>query len=211
MRSRDHSWARLDAPPIEGDGERPPARLRTTKEAVVKPTLRQLRSALSTLTILLGISWPGPASTTVVVRADLPMLAREADCILEGRVFHVWSAWNERHSQIYTHVILDVNRVHGGNCRLGRTEIKILGGTVKDTTLAITGAPTFTTGEDVVLFMNGVPGAFVPILGLAQGKLLKSKDSRTSIERIGNPTVGYFERADFTTIVARERTRRMGR
>ena len=77
-----------------------------------------------------------------------------ADVILRGRVTGVGAALDDRVGTPYTYVAVDVSEVLKGALPDRRVTIKQLGGRVGSTALEIAGQPTFTTGEDVLLFLE---------------------------------------------------------
>lgn len=81
-------------------------------------------------------------------------LLRFSDVVVRGRVAGVGVARDERVDSLYTYVTLDVVEVLEGPVRDRRITIKQLGGRLGSEALEIAGQPTFTAGEDVVLFLE---------------------------------------------------------
>jgi hypothetical protein len=152
--------------------------------------------------MVVGVS---PVAGTTVVKADVPALSRWAASVVEADVADVSYAWNAEHTQIHTYVTLNVTDVFAGDVAVGSMEIRLMGGAVGDTALTIPGAPTFTVGERVVLFLYDDPGLFIPVVGLYQGKLSFSVDPQTGREVVGNQHVGFFDKAELRSSVNRAR------
>jgi hypothetical protein len=83
-------------------------------------------------------------------------LARRADAIVLGTVAEAFSAWNEEYTLIYTHYAIAVADAITGE-PAPTVRLRIAGGRVGDTTLAVSHAPVLTAGEVVVLFLKAGP------------------------------------------------------
>jgi hypothetical protein len=103
----------------------------------------------------------------LVLRKSLEELTDEATYIVKGKVVEKVSFWNESHSRIYTRVKVSVNEYIKGSGS-GVVEFIVPGGTVNDTTLWVSDAPSWNVGEEVILFVN--PSYYYPIVGWFQGK-----------------------------------------
>src|SRR5438067_4938129 len=127
--------------------------------------------------LLLAVSLACPAGATVLVPADLGDLAREAVAIARGRIAAVDGTWTDDRRAIETLVTLDVDTYLKGS--LGATlRFKVPGGELGRYRRVFVGAPEFSVGDRVVLFL-GAYGPSVPhILGLSQGvfRLMPSHD-----------------------------------
>jgi hypothetical protein len=154
-----------------------------------------------------AVVFPPITAATTVVQMNLESLSVGADCIVEATVQRTSARWNDEQNQIYTDVQLDVTAVVAGDCATGPRTLTLLGGVVNDLVLKVHGAPEFTDGENVVLFLYEDASIFVPVVGLFQGKLSVRRDDVTGAETIGNEAIGWFDRPDFVATVqsARER------
>ena len=164
------------------------------------------RSAAPLSITLFALS--SPVSATTVRPLDVDGLSRSADCVVRASVQEAVSHWNDGRTQILTDVTLDVRRVLAGPCSTGPYRFTVLGGRVGDLEQVIAGAPTYSAGEDVVLFLYREDSLITPVVGLFQGKLVKDVDAVTGAERWGNPGVGYLAEADLEARVRTARERR---
>jgi hypothetical protein len=110
------------------------------------------------------------ASATSVIPPSFDELVEEAEIIFEGRLTASESKWvgeNETR-RIQTDHVFQVTESLKGSVPSIYT-LQVLGGTVGDTTLEVEGAPQFTKGERVILFVtqNGVQ--FIPLVGIMHG------------------------------------------
>jgi hypothetical protein len=105
---------------------------------------------------------------TVVVAADLGELARDARAIPRGRVVAVEGRWTDDRRTIETLVTLEVEEYLKG--ALGDTlQFRVPGGELGRFRRVVVGAPEFSIGQRVILFL-GASGPMVPyVLGLNQG------------------------------------------
>ncbi|MBK8098549.1 MAG: hypothetical protein IPK26_15675 [Planctomycetes bacterium] len=120
-------------------------------------------------------------STLAMAQApDLDTLIRRSGVILEGTVGAVRSEWNATRTQIHTHVSLRLVNVLKGELPQPTLELRLLGGTVGNITMAVIGQPTFGPGENVLLFLRPdyVQGEF-PVVALEHGKLAAPAGSDT--------------------------------
>ncbi|RMG13427.1 MAG: hypothetical protein D6731_12150 [Planctomycetota bacterium] len=120
------------------------------------------------LATLLGALAP-QAEAATVLRLDLGDLVARAAVVVHGRVAHKASR-KAPHGAIVTDIELEV--FHALKGFQGKTfRFTVYGGVVGDRGSAISGAPTFAVGEEVLLFLDrtnryGLRAA----VGLSQGK-----------------------------------------
>lgn len=105
---------------------------------------------------------------TVLVPADLAELSREAQVIARGQVVAIDARWADGRRSIETVVTLETERYLKGEA--GRmVQFRVPGGTMGRYRNIVMGAPQFSVGQRVVVFL-GANGPRVPyILGLSQG------------------------------------------
>lgn len=139
----------------------------------------------------------GLAYADVAPRWTDAQLVGFADVILRGRVTGVGAALDDRVGTPYTYVAVDVSKVLKGALPDRRVTIKQLGGRVGSTALDIAGQPTFTRGEDVLLFLEIRPrdrtltttalwqGKFTIVGGGSSGDVALRQDP-------GQPSRGIF-------------------
>jgi hypothetical protein len=122
-----------------------------------------------TLVPLVAALAAAPARATVLVPADLGELARDAQAIVHGRVVAVESQWAEGcRRSIETLVTLEVEDHLKGQFGPEVT-FKVPGGQLGPYRTIMPGAPVFTEGEDVIVFLAS-RGPSVPwLVGLGQG------------------------------------------
>jgi hypothetical protein len=121
------------------------------------------------LALVLLLNLPAPARATVMVRLELKQLVGMADAIFVGRALHSRSFWT-RDNRIVTETTFRVEQgVHG--VASGQTlTVRSLGGTVDGIGMYVPGAPRFSPGVQVVLFV-GKPEAGKAhfVVGMRQG------------------------------------------
>jgi hypothetical protein len=111
---------------------------------------------------------PIVARATVLVPADLTGLTTDATAIIHGRVVDVRAEWTEGRRAIDTYVTVAVATYLKGDLGSAVT-LRVPGGRMGAYRSFIVGAPSFTVGDEVVLFL-GSQGPSVPyVLGLSQG------------------------------------------
>jgi len=119
--------------------------------------------------ITLGLSLiSGIVHATVLLPADLSDLSHEAVAIARGRIAAVEPQWKEGRRGIETLVTLQTETYLKGS--LGTiVQFRIPGGTLGRFSSVVVGAPQFTVGQRVILFL-GSRGPTIPyVLGLSQG------------------------------------------
>jgi hypothetical protein len=108
------------------------------------------------------------AHATVIVSADLPELVSDATAIVRGRVVAAQPQRIEGQRTIETVVTIQAEEYLKGD--LGRhVTIRVPGGQIGTQRSVLIGAPTFSVGDEVVLFLGARPPAVPWILGLNQG------------------------------------------
>lgn len=144
-----------------------------------------LRPAFFILAAFSLLPWGRPATATSVAAMTDADLVRHSAVIVEGTVIEAASAWDAAHRRIHTTVVLDVSRTLKGPDR-DRLTLRTLGGRVGNTVAQVVGAPGFTPGEEVILFVHDETDE-LPVTGLFQGKLTLAFDSargeRVVVER----------------------------
>jgi len=112
-----------------------------------------------------------PAAASTTPRWSVGQLARSSDAIVVGRVASISSGWDDSSDAIYTYVSVDVSEVIKGAVPPGRITIKQLGGAAGEIGLRVFDQAAFTTGEEVLLFLEMRPrDRTLYTTALAQGK-----------------------------------------
>jgi hypothetical protein len=94
------------------------------------------------------------ALSLVIARASIEELATESSCIILGEIISIESKWkDENHNFIYTYVTIEISEFIKGS---GESQIVIrqMGGQINDIVAEIMGTPSFSPGEEVLLFLN---------------------------------------------------------
>jgi hypothetical protein len=118
-------------------------------------------------------------------RLSIETLARRAPVIVEGRVAAKRSEWNADGTKIYTIITLAVDEYHKGGLNENSLDIRYLGGSVGDITMAVMGQPTFALNERVFLFLGpDYTRKDQPFAGNAEGKRVISTDPVTGEDQL---------------------------
>ena len=119
------------------------------------------------LTCLL-LTWLDYASATTIMLTSFDELVSEADGIVIGTVAETPSRYGPDR-EIYTFVRLADLELIKGHYGQGTLTVRIQGGEVEGEVLEIVGAPSFTPGDRVVVFLRGNGRYIVPFVGWTQG------------------------------------------
>jgi hypothetical protein len=113
----------------------------------------------------------GAVRATVLVPLDTKAMAERADRIVYATVESQVARWSADHQAIYTDVTLRVVRVYKGALKPGDTVVvRREGGVVDGIGMRVFGAPAFSVGEEVVVFLE-TRGSAAYTVGMTQGKL----------------------------------------
>lgn len=111
------------------------------------------------------------ARASLVEALDLPTLVAESDQVVVARVLALDSHFDE-HGQIVTDVTMQVEESVKGPLAPGAAvTVRRKGGTVGDIGMRVSGEPSFTVGETVVLFAARSTGGVLRPVGMSQGAL----------------------------------------
>ena len=129
------------------------------------------------LACLLLLLVGGLSGATVLVRMEMPELARQAQQVVVGTVVHAQGEWDDDHRFIHTDVTLSVDRYVKGS---GPQELTLRtpGGRVGDQGQVAHGAPTFEVGERVLVFLTQWEDGTLKVLGYDQGKSTVFADAK---------------------------------
>jgi hypothetical protein len=108
--------------------------------------------------------WPSPATT--LQQLTLADLATKSTFIVRGTLQPSYTA--RRGSVIYTHYTAQVNEVWKGTASTP-IDVAVPGGALNGISQVYSGAPTFTSGQDYVVFLWTSPGGLTQVMGLSQG------------------------------------------
>jgi len=124
-----------------------------------------MRRALATLALCAAL----PAMAAVAPEVSVEAMAREADAVVRGRVVSATSRWAPDGRHIRTLVSLRRLSTWRGSSPADLV-VDVPGGSVGDIAQAVSGAPSFETGEEVVVFLRAAGAGRWRVLGLALGK-----------------------------------------
>ena len=130
-----------------------------------------------------------PAAASVVPYLGLEDLGRAGEVIVLGEVTAVDPGMSDDGRIIVTRVTVRIERALKGGPR-ERVTLEIPGGTLGGTTLVASGAPRFTAGERVVLFLEPQAGGRFGVTGWNQGRFTVRRDPRTAREIVTQPGGG---------------------
>ena len=135
-----------------------------------------------TLTLLLGacaLALGVGARASVFLPVDFDTLARRADLIVRGTVQSSSSALTPDGKQVHTVTRIAVGRTLKGSAPVV-VEVRTPGGSVGDFSQKISGAPEFTPGEEVIVFLrrHGDSGRRVPALAIGMPRGAASPEKR---------------------------------
>ena len=145
-----------------------------------RPPTRPAALLASALLLALPLS----AGATIVKAIALEDLARSADVIVRGTTGKSVSAYTEDGKQIHT-----VTKVRVASALKGapdaEIEVRMRGGTVGDITQMVSGAPPFSEGKEVVLFLHKVSARRFVLEGFMQGRfeVIKGPDGAPHVTR----------------------------
>ena len=113
---------------------------------------------------------PVHLESTVVVHKNLEDITKESSLIIKGTVTDILSEWNPEHTLIFSYITVAVNKQYKGKYYKQTVVIRQIGGNIDRYITEVSGAPKFTIGEEVVLFLKPGEGDFYYVNGMFQGK-----------------------------------------
>jgi len=120
--------------------------------------------------LLWGLAPASPAS--VVVRLSDQALLDASDAVITGKVMQLQTLPNDANTNIYTYVTVAVEEVLAGDVTDSQVTLKQLGGQYGKRIAWLDGAPDFTVGDNVLLFLNRNADNTLRVTGLFQGQFL---------------------------------------
>jgi len=140
---------------------------------------------------LLVFAAVGLNATQVLYRTP-QQLGAESELVVQGRVSSVQSYWNDTHTKIFTEATVSVAETFKGQ-GAGVVRVVQLGGTVGHVRMNVHGALQWSSGEEVVLFLEpGAQGAYL-VAGYTQGKFHVERDGLNGEAYITRPAVTDVE------------------
>ena len=118
-----------------------------------------------------------------MIPLDLPALTERSEAVVSGTVTQTVPRWTPDHGAIHTDVTLHITRVLTGSYGVGEDiVIRREGGSLDGVGMKIFGAPSFSKGDEVAVFLEH-RGAHLYVVGMAQGKLDLVIDGTKRLER----------------------------
>lgn len=146
---------------------------------------------LLTLVSLIVLAGATAHATQIQYRSPRD-LGREASLVVEGTVRGSRSYWNDSHTKILTETTVDVQSTYkGGETSVVR--VLQLGGVVGNVRQSVAGALAWRPGEEVVLFLETLPGGDYRVGGFSQGKFTVERDPDTGRTFVSAPPSGGAE------------------
>lgn len=133
--------------------------------------------ALALLTVLVPVSLQG----TTLLYKGFDDLVLEADAVIVGTVAAVESMPSPN-DEIYTFVTLDQIEALQGQPEGSEVVLRLFGGAFGEDVIEVQGAPVFTEGDQVLLFLQGNTQEMVPLVGWTQGIFRPCFDPGSNLE-----------------------------
>ena len=138
--------------------------------------------------LALFLAVPGVLRATVIVPIEFRELVSTTPVIVHGRVTDVRAAFVDGRRAVETFVTIAADEYLKGDLG-GHITIRVPGGEIGRYRTVFVGAPGFTTGDEVVLFLK-TPRAALPIVaGLNQGVYRVVADRQTGRRLVTAPIV----------------------
>lgn len=109
-----------------------------------------------------------PARAALARSLRLEELVSHSTNVVVGHCTSAEARWNDDHTQIVTVARYDVADDLKGDLR-GSVDVVTLGGEVGDVGMYVSGMPTFSAGDDSVLFLTAGDAGY-EVVGMSQGK-----------------------------------------
>ena len=140
---------------------------------------------LGPLSLLCWCLAAGSATSTTVIPPTFADLVAAARSIVVAQVAGVRPVWDvtREGTTIVTQVTFRVEEVWKGAAS-PLTQLEFLGGTIGDTTVEVSGVPTFTVGQRDVLFIGQSVNVVSPLVGLMHGRQRIERDAATGVDHV---------------------------
>ena len=133
--------------------------------------MNRFRLSLAVAVAALALLGAQAAFATTVQKLSLQELTKKSDSIVMARVDDAVSAWDAGHKEIYTTYTLHILQPVKGRKDETTVTLRQIGGTVDNIASIVPGMPSFTKGEEVIVFLTQKDAAGYPwVMGLQQGK-----------------------------------------
>lgn len=150
--------------------------------------MRSIARVFGVCAVLLLLAFrPPDAAATVVAPADLDTVVAGSQLIVRGRVVEVRSEMTAGRRSIHSVVTLEVDETLKGQS--SRTVLfRVPNGQVGRYRRVVVGAPEFSAGDEVVVFLRGSGPAIPSLFGLQQGVYRVQRDDAARLASAGTFT-----------------------
>jgi hypothetical protein len=118
------------------------------------------------------------SATTVIIPSDDQMII-SSRAIIRAKVISQACGFDSRHNIVYTYVTVRIKEVLKGQITSTEIVLKEPGGQVDSRGSVLFGSPTFTTGEDVVLYLDTWADGALRVHDMFLGKFSVIRDPHT--------------------------------
>ena len=131
--------------------------------------MNRARSAVIVALAAFALLSASLAGATTVQKFSISDLAKKSETIALARVDDVSSRWDDNHKEIYTFISLKVLDGVKGSRKNDVLTIRQIGGSAEGKISVVPGMPTFTKGEEVVVFLSRWYDGVPMVAGYAEG------------------------------------------
>src|SRR5215467_5023332 len=162
---------------------------------------------------MLALAAAANATTAIIPSDDQMIIASRA--IIRAKVISQSCGFDSRHNIVYTYVTLRIREVLKGQITSSEIVLKEPGGQVDSLGSVVFGSPTFTSGEEVVLYLDTWADGSLRVHDMFLGKFSVTRDQRTgeriAVRQIPGPDVEMIPVTPMGTgpMAAMESTSRM--
>ena len=142
---------------------------------------RRTSRILSGLITLGALLTNAPANSTTLVRMSVAQMTQAAQLVARVRCVSNSTGWDA--GEIWTSTSFAVEETWKGSPSANSNStltVRLLGGTVKNLTSAVSGIPRFVPGEEVILFLEPATHGDYSVVSWIQGTFRIRRDLRTS-------------------------------
>ena len=164
-------------------------------ESALKKHAKTGNKILEWVLMMMILSSPETAESTVVLRADFPELFEKSDWVVEARVVRVNPKAVHPLGGVETRVTIEVSRWWKGQFSDRSLIIRLPGGQRDGVKTKVAGIPQFKEGEDLILFLEQYGNGGIPT-GLYQGvfRVVSGDGELLVTQSLGS--VHYVERGE---------------
>lgn len=120
------------------------------------------------VTAVLALALTLPVTASTFLAMDQHQLVASSDAVVQGKVLQVQSFWNAEGTVIVTEAMIQVADVVAGDAPAIVT-VRTFGGEVQGFNVKAEGFPTFSEGQNVLLFLGKAADASLRVTGFQQG------------------------------------------